>query len=169
MLFKRIIIAAVFTGFISSCDYAVKKNLVGTPKPAQSEANCTVVIHKSLHPNEVNDSLNAELIETIALFDQMTTRCTEGEARAILRQEACKLGANWVNITSERFPGLMSTCYQCEAEIYFVSDSVSPYVDFQNPKEEQQVAKKRRGENLAALGWVVGFAVGFTVTLLLLQ
>jgi hypothetical protein len=55
-----------------------------------------------------------------------SVNCSEEKIREKLKDEACSIDANLINITQEAFPNLMSTCYQCIADFYYVQfDSVT--------------------------------------------
>jgi len=47
-----------------------------------------------------------------------STKCNEAHALEILKNEACALNADIVNISEETRPDSWSTCYRCRAEFY---------------------------------------------------
>lgn len=58
-----------------------------------------------------------------------SVNCSEEKIREKLMDEACFIDANLINITQEAFPNLMSTCYQCIADFYYIQfDSVTSKV-----------------------------------------
>jgi hypothetical protein len=166
-LIKPCLSLALLAISFSSCTYGINRELVGTPRPVQYD--CNVIIKKSVDPYALFDSTQVTRIETIALTDAMTTRCSEAEAKILLRNEACSLGANWINITAERKPNGFSSCYICEAEIYFIDQDVDAYYDYVSPNMVGFTTEQKMQSNTAVWGWVVGFIIGFTATLLLLQ
>jgi len=171
---SKLLVIALFTALLTGCSYGVQRNLTGTPLPATDSALCEVVIAKYTYPHTHFNEDQFVLIQTITLYDKTSINCSEDEARAILKKEACAVGGNWISITKERFPDLLSSCYQCEASIYFVQlDTAqmanSNYVTPTNPyADEIELAtiKRQRGQ---VWGYFLGFALGFTLTLLLLQ
>lgn len=95
-----------------------------------------------------------------------STRCSELEARNILRQEACNVGANLVNITMEQRPNLMSTCYRCSASMYYVDadslqNSQSELLAKADPEAPLEAGKNNTGVQI--LGYIAGFTIGYLI------
>lgn len=169
----RVILCTFFTFNLIGCTYGIQKQVIGTPFAAIDSSECSVVISKYTYPHAHFNDDQYTLIQTIRLFDNNSINCSEEEARAILKNEACAVGGNWVSISKERYPDLLSSCYQCEASIYKVElDSTittNEYVIPSNPLQddiELATIKSQRGQ---VWGYILGFALGFTLTLLLLQ
>ena len=158
---------------LGSCSYGVHLEVVSSNRPSLDSDSCDVIFTKYAYPHAHFSDDQIQLIQNIRLYDNITSNCTETEAKNLLKREACAVGGNWVSITKERFPDLLSTCYQCEASIYFVQlDSTSQSSDYVPPANPYQddlelaTIKRQKGE---VWGYILGFALGFTLTLLLLQ
>ncbi len=85
------------------------------PGEGRDNADCNVKIMKYA---TIDTNLN-EQIGMIEITDgKFSTNCDEDEILRLLIEEACKLGADIVNITNSKQPSNLSKCYQVTA-IFF--------------------------------------------------
>ena len=105
----------------------------------------------------------------IGLHDSgFTTTCSEADAIALLKKEACSVGANLVNITQESRPDMESSCYRCEANFYKIDNGkfqIETDPGFTAQKISGRVSKDKRRSNFIRMGSVVmGIVVGLLTT-----
>ena len=97
------------------CSHTIRReysisNLSGIPKE-----NCHVEFYMEMPA----DNTTFEIVGRIKLGDSgFSMTCSEADALAILRKEACTLGADIVNITEESRPDFWSSCYRADAVFY---------------------------------------------------
>lgn len=124
----------VFTFFaVSSCSYRVTRTYT-KPPAVENAADCQTMIVKQKDLFGVD----VDFMGSIRLDDAgFTTNCSEDKAYALLSQEACGLGANLVNITSEAPPNLGgSTCYRCVADFYNLDINEENLKIIEEPKRD---------------------------------
>ena len=88
---------------------------------------------------------------------------------AILKKEACAIGADFVVITEESRPDLWSSCYRCEAKFYRFNQK--EYESLLTNELSQTTVKKGVEEDkdkngavvLGIIGGVVGFVIGYSL------
>ena len=73
------------------------------------------------------------------------TSCSEKDALKILKQEACQLNANLVNITEETTPDKGKGCYSCSAEFYKLT---VPAPELKNDERYHAENVKERGSHV---------------------
>ena len=97
-----------------------------------------------------------------------TTTCSEADAIALLKKEACSVGANLVNITKESRPDMGSSCYRCEAGFFKIHNGkfeIETDPDFTAQEISGRVSKDKRRSTLIRMGSVVmGIVVGLLMT-----
>lgn len=163
---NKLIYLPVFVFLFANCSHKITRSYQQQPLEA---AGCQVVVKKSLDvPEEV-----VTKVGSISLGETgFSMNCSENDALAILRREACSLNANLVVITFERRPDLMSSCYRCRANFYQAnSDEVLEELTSDEPYKPvnlQSRVKSDRARNAGAIiGAIVGGIVaGLVVTLL---
>ncbi len=79
-----------------------------------SEGNCEVVIKKLSDFDEDEVEVKGEIKIKDTGF---SIKCEEADVLRILKQEACAVGADIINIIEERRADIFSTCYRVEAEL----------------------------------------------------
>ena len=152
---------------LSSCSHRV--NRIGySEKPLDSSSTCDVIIQKE---QDIDESANQK-IGSIKLKDSgFSTACDELDAIAILKKEACSIGGNMVNIVEESRPNFVSTCYQCTADIYEISnDSLAKKIivinEYDSTKALERVDEdKKRNRTIFWTSFAVGFMIGFILVL----
>ncbi|MEZ4721163.1 MAG: hypothetical protein R2813_04720 [Flavobacteriales bacterium] len=67
--------------------------------------------------------MNIRYLGSIKLDDLgYTIKCSEEQAMAMIKEDACKLDVQFVNISSEAYPDYSSTCYRCVADMYILGE-----------------------------------------------
>jgi hypothetical protein len=152
--------------------------------------NCEVEFVRS--PYKLNQQ--QEVVGSISLDESgFSTNCKEPDARLILKEEACLLGADVVQITNEKQPSFISSCYRVSAkfiktnytssatkknETAEVSDSEKDdYFNYKsendnNPYNEYDAnhkSSKSGSITLSVLGSIVGFAAGYLLVTLIMN
>jgi hypothetical protein len=88
--------------------------------PSQQARDCEVVITKQ----EDFHSENFKVLGTMRVADAgLSTNCSEHDVLAILRTEACKLGAQAIVLRDIKRPGLTSSCYRVTADFVSLVDT----------------------------------------------
>lgn len=151
----------------SSCSHRVWRE--GYATRGYVDPDCTVTIKKQVPMA----SVKARRIGKIKLGDSgMSTRCNELDARFKLRQEACSVGANFVNIEEEHQPDLWSSCYRCTASLYYLPvDSTAEAPPLLQQENETGIPLKYATEPSGAqvLGYVVGVTLGVLVSVFMMS
>jgi len=152
---------------LSSCSHRIGR--IGySEKPLDPSSTCDVIIQKELNIDETTN----QKIGSVKLKDSgFSTACNELDAIAILKKEACSIGGNLVNIVEETRPNLMSSCYQCTADIYKIaSDSLAKKIlvinEYDSKKAVERVDEdKKRNRTIFWTSFAVGFVIGFIIVL----
>ncbi|MDQ1266482.1 MAG: hypothetical protein QG635_1634 [Bacteroidota bacterium] len=104
---------------LAGCSHKINKNYyVKTVTPA---SDCSPIVIKG-----GSDLIQKEkILGKINLGDTgFSVNCSKKKAFLILKEEACKLGANLINIIKESRPNFWSSCFRCQAEFYYVPADV---------------------------------------------
>ena len=161
-----ILIGIVF----SSCTHTIIRT--GYQVDKSRYQHCDIVISK-----DASLAQNASSIGKIRLDDSgVSMKCNQAQAYQILKNEGCALNADLIIINWEGLPGLISTCYRCEATFYKTDGSTNVPGDqaasvdndmyyFEEPVED------RPGRRVlgAVVGGVLGFALGFGIMTIVLS
>ena len=95
-----------------SCSHRIVRT--GYQMSNSDYSDCDVEINKLMH---ITDSI--QKIGEIKLGETgFAVACSEAHAIKILRNEACAMQADIINIIEEHRPDLWSSCYRCRAEFY---------------------------------------------------
>jgi hypothetical protein len=147
-----------FAILFSSCAHSIKATGYNRERPLPVDCQVEIVKFANLQ------DLKATYKGGISLDDTgFSTKCKEPEAMRILEMEACKAGANFVNIYAENMPNLASTCYRCKASFYLVSDSTLLDELKTTPELLINPPKNNTGSQILGLlgGSVAGFLIGY--------
>lgn len=160
---KETLLYVILCFAVTGCSYKVTRAAY-VELPATSKT-CDVKLVKNY---AFQDSAVTQLGK-IGLHDSgITTTCSETDAIALLKKEACSLGADIVNITKEVRPDMGSSCYRCEAGFYKINDEkvqIKTDPEFTAQNISARVTKDRRRSNLIRAGSViVGIVVGLLAT-----
>jgi hypothetical protein len=109
ILFTNLII------FLTGCSYKVTRYYnVPENKTNKLDCECKIVLKKDMY------GINCKYKGRIKLDDSgVSINCTQKEAFEILKNEACILDANLINIVDFIEPG-ESSCYRCIADFYSI-------------------------------------------------
>ena len=147
---------------ITSCSHRIVRT--GYHINKSDYKNCDIVITKDI---VVTDSLKK--VGEIKLGESgFSIACSEADAIAILKNEACALNADLVNITEEHRSDLLSSCYRCRADFYkyqgvdFIRQSNDLY---KSENIDKRISKDR---NKNATIFIGAFVVGILSGLLFL-
>jgi hypothetical protein len=171
---KSLLSLATLTLFLVSCSHSIVRS--GYILPENPSTDCPVSVQYG-YAKDIDSS--ARYLGKIKLDDTgFSTSCSESDALAILRKEACALDANTVLITEFKEPSLMSTCYRCSANFYSIKTATqladSSQAQSDQPKQPTPPIRSKElyktpEPNPAAyiLGYVAGFAIGYLLVSLL--
>lgn len=169
--FKTLIFYSVVLLFFGSCSHKISR--VGYSEPEADLVICEVIFKKFAS----TPSKGVKKIGDIELKDSgFSTRCDELDAIQLMKNEACLLGANYVNVISEKRADFKSTCYRCVAEIFVIEDD-SLLKELQSSQEfeftaiEERIAKdkevnRKNTRNGIISGVLGGLLAGLIVGLL---
>jgi hypothetical protein len=122
----------------TGCTPGVKIHTAGRSAAAR-EPNCPLRVYEL---EEIVDR-EYEVLGDIYIHDTGFTvvKCGEADVRARVRQEACRMGADAVEIYRETHPmstALMSTCYRVKARFLRFTDEETPLeAEPESPKLEK--------------------------------
>lgn len=145
------------TMLFSSCSYSIYRH--GYLQTNAAAGDCEVIIRKHVDLKEIQGRRVGSLLLEDSGF---TVNCNEEEAREILRQEACSLGADFVHIFEEAQPGFFSSCYRCAATFYDLEDVAKESVPIENSNPFLAAESAKNNSN-ARLGYIVGAVFGALV------
>ena len=146
---------------ISSCSHRIVRT--GYQANKSGYRNCDIAISKNL---SISDSLQ-KLGEIKIGESGFSVSCSEADAIEILKNEGCALNADIINITLEKRPDLLSSCYRCNAEFYKnLNSSVKVQSDeIYKPENVNNRTSSDRNKNT---GMIIGALIGgFIVGLLI--
>ena len=160
---KKTLLYLILCLVVTGCSYKVTR--AGYVELPVTSRTCDV---KLVRNYTLQDSAVTQLGK-IGLHDSgFTTGCSEADAIALLKKEACSLGADLVNITKKIRPDMASSCYRCEAGFYKMNDEkvhIKTDTEFTAQNISARVTKDRRRSNLIRAGSViVGIVVGLLTT-----
>jgi hypothetical protein len=138
-LFARSLPLVLLLGFTNCAHKITRIGYNLNPVPTSDTCQIQVVKFE-------NQSTTTKKIGTIYLGESgFSTRCNQATALAILKLEACNIGADIVNIIEEKKPDILSSCYRCKAELLMtvreeqiVESDSSDYVVFKPHEPPQQ-------------------------------
>lgn len=162
----RLLVLIGLTYFFSSCSHRIVRT--GYQAGVQLSGYCDVPIRKG---NAPMPSEAVKLGEVQLKDSGGSTKCNEGDAIRILKDEACSLGADVIIVLNEKRPDFVSSCYRCTAEFYrFSEDYAGENIASDEEYRANSVVNRVRHDkgNNAAYA-VSGFIVGFLVVFLLLS
>ena len=144
---------------LASCSHRIVRT--GYQVSKSDYTNCPVTITRSM---QITDSVIK--VGEIKLGETgFSVACSEAHALEILKNEACALQADFINITEEKRPDLLSTCYRCKAEFYKFNNpnkSIATAAIYDPQNVDSRVTKDRTQNTVAIiLGVTVGIIVGF--------
>ncbi len=124
--------------------------------------------------NQIYNSSEYKKIGEIKIDDSgFSINCEESDVIKILKDEACKCGADVVNIIKEKRADIISSCYRATAEFIKIENNDSAIVKNDLPvksAEYSNAAINYRVQNdknkkilLSVLGFGVGYAIGFLI------
>ena len=125
-------------------------------------SNCHIKIKKEASLN----GFDYRLMGKVKVYDtEFSMDCDEEYVFSLLRNEACALGSDLINITDERPPNFWSTCYQVEVELIKILDEEQAATIISDPYYEwtliqERGAKGRKNQNARFSGAVMGGAIG---------
>jgi hypothetical protein len=160
----RIIVLACFTVCLFGCTHAIKRTGY-TMGSGGFDENCDVRFVKNMPSNSGRYTVVGE----VKLRDTgFSVKCHEDDALAIIRREACRTGADVVNIVEERRADFLSSCYRADAQLLRSSGAAGSVAgesygyDVDTAQVASRVSRdKQRNVGLIVGGTLVGFAVGF--------
>jgi hypothetical protein len=137
---KSIIIAIVFLSFIG-CTHIILRTGYSNDNTNRN-SNCDV---KFLRDAPV-DTINGKLLGKVRVTDSgFSFACGEDDALEIFRKEACRVGANTVNIIDEKRPDILSSCYRATALLISIQNVAgSPEIQnaYSHSADSASVAKR---------------------------
>ena len=112
---KRLICFLIVCLILVNCKHQISRIGYTVDTKNSSYADCNITIKKF----EIITDSAAVKIGTIKLSDSgFSNRCSEEDAKVILKKEGCALNADFINITKEIKPDRESNCYRCRADFY---------------------------------------------------
>ena len=152
-----------------SCSYKIAR--IGYTENVNSLDTCSITITHT--PSEIPAAATVQ-VGSITLQDGgFTNHCSEQEAMALLKKEACSVQASIILITTEKLPGWQSTCYQCTADFYKITQ---PALLKKEPGETKAPMPNRSNYTtsqtnplVGILAYAIGFAAGYTIMSIILK
>ena len=95
------------------CKYQIVR--YGYERSKNNTKLCDVIIVKQ---KIISDSAATKIGEIKLGNTGFTADCSEEKAITIIRQEACGINADFVNIYEENVPYYTNDCYKCRADFY---------------------------------------------------
>jgi hypothetical protein len=158
MEMKKSILYLVLLIIISGCSHRIVRT--GYRINKSEYRKCEIAIHKHMH---ISDSLLK--VGEIELGESgSSSACSETDALEILKNEGCALNANVINITQEKMPDLMSSCYRCRAEFYRFAAQGMKVQNLNPDSVNDRIANdNKRNSGLFMMAAIVGLLFGFLV------
>jgi len=169
---KSIIIAIALFFFIG-CTHIVLRTGYPTENTNKS-GNCDV---KFLRDAPV-DTINGKLLGKVRVTDSgFSFACGEDDALEIFRKEACRVGANTVNIIDEKRPDILSSCYRATALLISIQNVAgSPEIQnaYSHSADSTSVAKRvkedhRRNATIIVCCILIGVMCGIMVPIIMMK
>lgn len=143
----------------ASCSHRIDR--IGYQISKSDNLNCELIVVKFMPQS---DSL--QKIGEIKLGDTgFSVSCSEAHAIEILKNEACAIHADLINITEENRPDLWSSCYRCKAEFYKTNLSTpqpTTSSDYKPEKIQTRVKDDKKNNTVVIiLAAVLGYTLGY--------
>lgn len=143
---------------MSSCSHKIVRTGYEVNKSDYAECEVNIIKFKSFDGN-------VEKLGDIKIGETgFSTACSEAHAIEILKNEACALNADLINIIEESRPDAWSSCYRCTAEFIKADSSLQiAESEYYQPEIVDERVEKDRKQNtaLVIVSIVVGFSIGF--------
>ena len=164
--YKTLALGLFFIFILTGCGGIHNISRTGYVVESYTKSGCIVHFTRELKSN-----VKIEPKGSIALTDKGSSKCSPEDAFNILRNEACELDANLIEISNERMPDLGSSCYRCDAVFYkvdssFVATNYKAEDLISNETIESMTGKSKTASTFLYIG---GFAVGFAGGWLIMQ
>lgn len=117
MIIKLLFLSSLIVSLLTlyGCGYKIERT---NYEKKDTVIDCDVIIYRNAIFRENKDF---QYIGSINLEEAgFSSNCSEEDAIAILKKEACSINANVINITDILLPGYSSSCYRCTAVFYKV-------------------------------------------------
>jgi hypothetical protein len=150
---KKTIFYFILVLLISSCSHKIVRT--GYQINKSDYRNCDIAIMKNM---SITGSM--QKVGEIKLGETgFSVSCSESDAIDILKNEGCALKADVINITLEKRPDLISSCYRCRAEFYKYLD---PAISVQSDEayKPDNISQRTSTDRKRTAGWVIGAIVG---------
>lgn len=161
---KKMIGFAVISILLLSCSPSVTR--IGYNEGDNSISNCNVIIKENA---EIDESIG-KVIGNIEVGDTgFSTNCSEKDVMLILKQEACSIGADMINLTEIKRPDLMSSCFRVSATFIKLNESIAKdkietskeYSSEKIDKRDKEDSQKKTIYIITSI--VVGVLVGWLI------
>lgn len=149
---------------VTACTPAITR--VGYTDPGSAAVPDCEVIFKE---GGSVDAAMGEVLGQIELDDTgFTIDCGEAEMLALLKNEACSIGANLVLLKEISPPDLMSSCYRVKADLIRLDDAIDPGKMSNSESLTEEAMEAREQDYMkTVLGYALGFAIGYGLSSLL--
>ncbi len=166
MKFRALLTIFLAQFLLFGCAAAVKRQGYSVVN-SQIVADCKVLIlgYEPFDPNRM------ELLGSIEMYDTgFSLYCDEEYVLRKMKEEACALGADIVNITDEKQPDFWSTCYRAKADFIRFKNreeaaliESDPHYDPVKVRERSQETWRRVQAAISA--GIMGGTVGGSMTI----
>jgi hypothetical protein len=150
---KKIIFYLTLALIFSGCSHRIVRT--GYQVNKSDYRDCDIAIQKNMRI-----SGSVQKVGEIKLGETgFSVSCSEADAIQILKNEGCALHADIINITFEKRPDLMSSCYRCTAEFYKYLDPALTVQSDEKYKPEN-ISERTTIDRKRTAGWIIGAIVG---------
>jgi hypothetical protein len=150
---KKALFYLVLVLLISGCSHRIVRT--GYKVNKSDYRNCDIAIRKNINISDIMQKVGEiKLGET-----GFSVSCSEADAIQILKNEGCALHADIINITLEKRPDLISSCYRCTAEFYTYLD---PSIKVQSDEmyKPKYISERTSTDRKRTAGWIIGAIIG---------
>ena len=112
------------------------------------------------------DNTKMEVVGRLSVYDTgLSLHCDEEYVLGLMQREACSVGADFVNITEEKYPDFWSTCYRAKADLVRLKNredaamlKTDPHYAADKVRERSQEGRRRIQEAISAgiMGGIIG-------------
>jgi len=159
---KKILLFSTILFLFAGCNYHIIR--YGYDKSKNNTKLCDIIIVKQ---KTISDSVATKIGEVKLGNTGFTSDCSEEKAMIILRQEACGLNADFVNVYEENVPHSVNDCYKCRADFFVYKNknnklfSTNDDVAHQNQNVIIKEVRVKKNSIVAMIAsGVLGFVVG---------
>jgi hypothetical protein len=152
---KKTLVLTIIITLLINCSPKITR--MGYNENKNKTAQCDVIIKE----NATIDETMGKVIGEIKVGDTgFSTNCDEEKVMRILKEEACSIGADIINIKEIERPDLASSCYRVTAEFIKLNDSnMKGMIKSSEEFASEKIVERKKEDSKRNAGYIIGSVV----------